>query len=174
MKFVASLAVIAALAGPAAAAPSSEARLRAVEDRLEINQLVGGDYVRALDGRHWDDYAATFTEDGQLAVFGTTMNGRAGILKFFNTPGKAPPPADPQHRILHVISDLSYRIDGDHASGGAYWEDVGLAPNGFPSVVSAGHYEDELRKEGGRWKFSKRTIVTEVQPIAPPAPQAAK
>ncbi len=170
MKMITSLALIAALAGPAAAAPSTEARLAAVEDRLAINQLVGGDYVRALDGRHWDDYAATFTEDGQLAVFGTTMNGRAAILKYFTTSGNVPAPADAQHRILHVISNLSYRIDGDHASGGAYWEDVGVAANGSPTVLVAGHYEDELRKEAGRWKFSKRTIVTEVQTIA----QAAK
>ena len=165
MKLVTGLALIAALAGPAAAAPSTDARLKAVEDRQAIDQLVGGDYVRALDGRHWDDYAATFTEDGQLVVFGTTMNGRAGILKYFNTPGNVPAPVDPQHRILHIISNLSYRIVGGHASGGAYWEDVGVA-NGIPAVVGAGHYEDELRKEGGRWKFSKRTIVTDVQPIA--------
>ena len=169
MKLVTSLALIAALAGPAAAAPSSEARLKAVEDRQAIDQLVGGDYVRALDGRHWDDYAATFTDDGQLAVFGTTMHGRAGILKFFNTPGNVPAPSDPAHRILHIISNLSYRIEGDHASGGAYWQDVGVAANGIPAVLVAGHYEDELRKEGGRWKFSKRTIVTEVQTIAPAA-----
>ena len=166
MKLVTSLVLVAALAGPAVAAPSATARLRAVEDRQAIDQLVGGDYVRALDGRHWDDYAATFTQDGQLAVFGTTMNGRAGILKFFNTPGNVPAPVDPQHRILHIISNLSYRIEGDHASGGAYWQDVGVAANGIPAVVAAGHYEDQLRKEGGRWKFSKRTIVTDVQPIA--------
>ena len=170
MKFVTSLALIAALAGPAVAAPSTEARLKAGEDRQAIDQLVGGDYVRALDGRHWDDYAATFTQDGQLAVFGTTMNGRAGILKYFNTPANLPPPADAQHRIRHIISNLSYRIEGDHASGGAYWQDVGVAANGSPAVLSAGHYEDELRIEGGRWKFSKRTIVTDVQTIA----QAAK
>ena len=169
MKLVTSLVLIAALAGPAVAAPSSEARLQAVEDRQAIDQLVGGDYVRALDGRHWEDYAANFTEDGQLAVFGTVMHGRAGILKYFTTPGNVPPPADPQHRILHIISNLSYRIEGDHASGGAYWEDVGVAANGIPAVIVAGQYEDELRKEGGRWKFSKRTIVTEVQAIAPAA-----
>ena len=168
MKLVTGLVLAMALAGPAMAAPSTEARLQAVEDRQAIEQLVGGDYVRALDGRHWEDYAANFTEDGKLAVFGTTMNGRAGILKYFTTPGNVPPPSDAQHRILHIISNLSYRIDGGHASGGAYWQDVGVAANGVPGVLSAGHYEDELRKEGGRWKFSKRTIVTDVQAIAPP------
>jgi hypothetical protein len=167
MKFMIGLVLAAALAGPAAAAPASDARLQAVEDRQAIEQLVGGDYVRALDGRNWEAYAANFTVDGKLAVFGTTMNGRADILKYFTTPGKVPPPSDAQHRILHIISNLSYRIEGDHASGGAYWQDVGVAANGVPGVLSAGHYEDELRREGGRWKFSQRTIVTDVQTVAP-------
>jgi len=166
MKLMTSMVLIAAMAGPAVAAPSTNARLSAVEDRQAIDQLVAGDYVRALDGRHWVDYAATFTQDGELAVFGTTMIGRAGILKYFTTPGNLPPPVDPRRRILHIISNLSYQIEGDHASGGAYWQDVGVAVNGIPAVIGAGHYEDELRREGGRWKFSKRTIVTDVQPIA--------
>ena len=161
-------AVICAGGAAQAAEPPLAARLTAVEDRLAINQLVAGDYVRALDSQNWTAYAATYTEDGQLSVFGQNMKSRAEILKFFTTPRANP---DAPRKINHVISSLSYKIEGDRASGGAYWEDIGIAPNGQPGVLSAGHYEDTLRKVGGQWLFSKRTIVTDFAEPAAPAPK---
>ena len=170
MRTVPSMLVAASLslAGATNAAVPLEARVAAVEDRQAIEQLVAGDYVRALDSHQWADYAATFTEDGELSVFGQTMKSRAAILKFFTTPR---PTLGPGAKISHIISNLSYRIGGGKASGGAYWQDIGIAPNGLPGVLSAGHYEDVLRKVGGHWKFAKRTIVTDFAAPAetPPA-----
>ena len=172
MKSVAGLAAVALLSagGAAQAAGSLEARITATEDRQAIEQLVAGDYVRALDGHKWADYAATFTEDGELSVFNQTMKSRTAILTFFTTPR---PTLGPDVKISHIISNLSYRIEGANASGGAYWQDIGLAPNGLPGVLSAGHYEDVLRKVGGHWRFAKRTIVTDFAAPATPAPGAS-
>ncbi len=169
MKFAPGLlaATLVSVGGAAHAAGPLEARIAATEDRQAIEQLVAGDYVRALDSHNWAVYAANFTEDGQLAVFGTVMKSRAEILKFFTALRTT---AAPETKINHVISSMSYKIAGDAASGGAYWEDIGIAPNGLPGVLSAGHYEDQLRKVGGRWLFTKRTIVTD---FAAPAPAAA-
>ncbi len=171
MRAVLGLVAVALVstAGAANAAGSLEARVAATEDRQAIEQLVGGDYVRALDSHNWAAYAATFTEDGELSVFGQTMKSRAAILTFFTTPR---PTVGPQNKINHIISNLSYRIDAGRASGGAYWQDIGIAPNGLPGVLSAGHYEDTLRKVGGNWRFSKRTIVTDFE--APATPAATK
>ncbi len=172
MKVVASLMAVALLSagGAAKAAGPLEARITATEDRQAIDQLVAGDYVRALDGHQWADYAATFTDDGELSVFGQTMKSRAAILKFFTTPR---PTLGPGNKINHIISNLSYRIEGGTATGGAYWQDIGIAPNGLPGVLSAGHYEDVLHKVGGHWLFAKRTIVTDFDAPTTPAPGAS-
>ena len=49
----------------------------AVMDRLAIDQLVAGDYPRALDARDWDAYVATFTDDGELVLGENRSKGAA-------------------------------------------------------------------------------------------------
>jgi len=184
MKSILMLACTAAgalAASPAPAAESLAARLRAVEDRIAIQQLLTGDYPRALDGRNWKAYAETFTADGELVTGGNTIKGPAAIEKNFSTPRPPPPPAPGEApapprpapapgeiTTLHVVTNLSFKIEGDRATGGAYWETIGLR-DGRSTVLGAGHYEDVLRKENGRWKFQRRVIANDL----PPRPAAA-
>src|SRR6185503_10172358 len=150
------VAAVAAGCQPAAQGPDpSIARLL---DHQAIEQLIAGTYPNALDTRNFDAYAALYTEDGELSLQGNTVKGRAAIKAFV-----AAFPAEP--RVIHPITNLSYTIDGDTATGGAYWQDVGLV-NGAPGVVIAGRYEDTLRKVNGQWQIAKRGIVIE---FAPPA-----
>jgi SnoaL-like domain len=137
-------------------------RIGAIADRQAIDQLVAGDYPRALDAHDWDAYAATYTADGEIALGDQSAKGRGGIKAFVGAL-----PADP--RVIHVISNLSYEVAGDAATGGAYWQDIGLV-DGKPGVVVAGHYDDELRKVNGAWLFSKRSIVIDFQALSEAAP----
>jgi ketosteroid isomerase-like protein len=151
---------------------ASDPRVAALADRQAIDQLVAGDYPRALDASDWDAYAATYTEDGELVLLGNSSKGRAAIKSFLS----AQPAGE---RVIHVISNLSYKIDGDTATGGAYWQDIGKV-SGAPGVVVAGHYDDSLRKVNGAWKFTKRSIVIDFPPAggvpaaAAPSEGAAK
>ncbi len=54
----AAMAMVMALS--ACASMDAEQRLQRLEDRAAIEQLIFGDYPRALDGRDWKAYAATF------------------------------------------------------------------------------------------------------------------
>jgi hypothetical protein len=159
---------------PSFAADSLEARLAASEDRAAIEKLVTGDYPRALDLRKWADYAALFTSDGALTMRDKTVTGPAEIEKYFinfrsPTAASQPPPKPGEIRTLHIVTNLSFTITGDTAVGGAYWQTIGLS-DGHPSVLSAGHYEDVLKKQAGKWKFAKRVIVSD---LARPTPAAA-
>jgi hypothetical protein len=156
---LASFALAAAACAPAQSPP--DPRVTAIADRLAIDQLVAGDYPRALDSKNWESYADKFTDDGELSLLGQTAKGRPGIVGML----KALPPDE---RLLHVISNLSYAIDGDQASGGAYWQDTGMV-NGAPAVAAAGRYEDTLRKVGGQWKFAKRSIIVDFMQTPPAA-----
>lgn len=156
------LAAVAALCSacqPPPAAPAADPSVARLVDRQAIDQLIAGDYPRALDSHDYDAYAALFTEDGELSLQGQTAKGRQGVRDFV-----ASLPTDP--RVIHVISNLSYRIDGDTATGGAYWQDIGnVGPN--VGVLVAGRYVDTLRKVGGDWRIAKRDIVIEFLPATP-------
>src|ERR1700691_5994111 len=89
---------ILSLAGSALAqsktADSMAARLQKVEDRQAIEQLLMGDYPRALDSNDWAAYAALFAKDGTLIMNdgATKVTGPAAIQGYFSarpTPGAA-------------------------------------------------------------------------------------
>src|SRR5512134_3679204 len=125
MQRISALVLAAALtAGCKPSATGSDPSLARLLDRQAIEQLLAGDYPHALDSRDFDAYAGLFTEDGELTLQGNTARGRAAIKAFV-----AALPAEP--RVIHPITNLSYQISGDTATGGAYWQDVGLV-NGAP------------------------------------------
>lgn len=160
------------------------ARIKAIEDRQAIEQLLMGDYPRALDSANWAAYGALFAKDGELVMQGgaTKRTGPAAITEFFTklpafggqaaptTPSACPvPPGTP--RTMHVVTNLSLHIDGDTATDQAYWETI--ATRDCKSVVAgAGHYEDVLRREDGKWKFAKREIFDDLPPRTTAAPAA--
>ena len=155
-KYIMMSILVAVLAAACQQQQPPDPRVGALPERQAIDQLVAGDYPRALDASDWDAYVATYTEDGELVLQGVSSKGRAAIKSFL-----AAQPAGA--RVIHVISNLSYTINGDTATGGAYWQDIGHV-NGAPGVVVAGHYDDSLRKVNGAWKFTRRSIVIDFPP----------
>jgi len=166
--------------GQSATADSVQTRLRKVEDRQAIEQLLMGDYPRALDAANWAAYAALFTKDGTLIMNGGSVKktGPAEIQAYFSNlrlPGSSNSDASSQcpatpggHRFMHVVTNLTVQIDGDMATDQAYWETI--VTRDCKSVVGgAGHYEDVLKREDGHWRFFKREIFDDLPPrIAQP------
>ncbi|MGB6942348.1 MAG: nuclear transport factor 2 family protein [Bryobacteraceae bacterium] len=155
-------------------ADSAAARLQRVEDRQAIEQLLMGDYPRALDGNDWAAYAAFFTRDGTLIMNGgsTKVTGPAAIQEFFSSrpvPGAAAtaPSACPVppggHRSEHVVNNLTLQIHGDTATDQAYWQTI-VTRDCKSVIAGAGHYEDVLKREDGQWKFFKRAIIDDIPP----------
>jgi 3-phenylpropionate/cinnamic acid dioxygenase small subunit len=185
-------AVLSLLAGATAGSAFGQAKkddaaahLRVVEDRQAIEQLLMGDYPRALDSANWAAYGALFAKDGELIMQGgnTRRTGPAAIQDFFiklpafggqaapTTPSPCPVPSGTP-RTMHVVTNLSLHIDGDTATDQAYWETI--ATRDCKSVVAgAGHYEDVLKREDGKWRFAKREIFDDLPPRAAAAPAAA-
>jgi 3-phenylpropionate/cinnamic acid dioxygenase small subunit len=166
--------------GQTGSADSMAARLQKVEDRQAIEQLLMGDYPRALDSNDWAAYAAMFAKDGTLIMNGgsTRRSGPAAIQEFFSarpTPPGAPaapstcpvPPGG--HRSEHVVTNLTLQLNGDMATDQAYWQTI-VTRDCKSVVAGAGHYEDVLKREDGHWKFFKREIVDDIPPRSTPAP----
>jgi 3-phenylpropionate/cinnamic acid dioxygenase small subunit len=182
---LAAMAVLSlSLAGNALAqtknADSAAARLQKVEDRQAIEQLLMGDYPRALDSNDWTAYAALFAKDSTLIMGGgaTKLTGPNAIREYFSsrptpgaaasaTPSPCPVPAG-GHRSEHVVNNLTLQINGDTATDQAYWQTI-VTRDCKSVVAGAGHYEDVLKREDGRWKFSKREIIDDIPPRTTPA-----
>lgn len=169
-----------ATAGGAFGADSAAARLQKIEDRQAIEQLLMGDYPRALDSNDWAAYAALFAKDGTLIMGGgsTQRTGPTAIREYFSArptpvpaasaaPSPCPVPAG-GHRSEHVVTNLTLQINGDMATDQAYWQTI-VTRDCKSVVAGAGHYEDVLKREDGHWKFFKREIVDDIPPSTAPA-----
>ena len=137
------------------------------EDRALIENLQAR-YLFALDFFDLDTYVSTFTEDGILDIIEYQVQGRDEIRKKLeeartvfdpsseNEEGPYPPTG------RHNITNIVLKIDGDKASGRAYWFHYdNNNPERHAQLDAYGHYEDEMAKVNGQWLFSKRVIYNE-------------
>jgi uncharacterized protein (TIGR02246 family) len=159
---------VAALSIAALAASTAFAEDNYAEDRAKIEDLQAR-YLFALDFRDAEAYAATFAEDGVLDYGAGKIVGRQAIREMVaglranaerqsgqDTSGLRPAAG------RHNISNIVLTIDGDRATGTAYWFHMGNAnPERRAQLNSFGHYEDELVKVDGEWLFSLRKIYNE-------------
>jgi 3-phenylpropionate/cinnamic acid dioxygenase small subunit len=176
---IAGLGMIGSAFGQSRSADSMAARLQKVEDRQAIEQLLVGDYPRALDSNDWAAYAALFAKDGTLIMGGgsTKRTGPAAIQEYFSSrpipagvPSALPCLVPPGGRSSeHVVTNLTLQLNGDMATDQAYWQTI-VSRDCKSVVAGAGHYEDVLKREDGRWKFFKREIIDDIPPRSNPTP----
>jgi len=135
-------------------------------DRAEIQNLQAR-YLFAMDWGDADAYASTFAPDGILDFAGGVEHGRKeihdAIQNFHDQAVKRSQEEGlrPAAR-RHNISNMVLKIDGNHATGRAYWFNFNDDnPDRKAYVEAYGHYEDELEKIDGKWYFTKRKILNE-------------
>jgi len=138
------------------------------EDRAAIEDLQAR-YMFALDFKDADTYASTFTEDGVLD-YGPQVKGREAIKKVVADMAKRAADQAAANEApgmwpsvgRHNISNIVIKIDGNHATGRAYWFHYSNnTPKRTATLDSFGNYEDEMVKVDGQWYFSKRKIYNE-------------
>jgi uncharacterized protein (TIGR02246 family) len=123
--------------------------LRAAE---EIRNLLVR-YGLCLDAKDFEGYASLFTEDGVLdAPLGTTA-GRDNITQMLNGV------LGPINPGFHLYCNPLIEVHGDTATSTSRFTYVQSIEGQLPEVRMVGHYDDELRKEDGRWKFARRKIT---------------
>ena len=155
------------------------ARVTALEDQLAIQKVVMGEYPHAMDQRRIKDYSELWAADGIFVIPSlATLHGPKAIFQLMSDPnafagptkpGDPPRPPRPEPRnyqVPHMTGSLAYEVKGGTATGIAYWTETTLV-DGKPAVVGSGHYEDELRKVNGQWKFARRTVVRDVPAMTP-------
>ena len=126
-------------------------RLRALEDRVELQELVA-EYGRAIDDRDLASLAELYTED---AVFDSTagpVTGREAVLEYYR--GQL----DRYGMTYHYPHSHSITITGPDSATGVVSAHAELAIGETPFVVAL-RYLDDYRREGGRWRFRERRAL---------------
>lgn len=143
-----------------AAAPSVEERLRALEDRETIRELLVT-YGRLLDDKDLRGYSNLFAEDGVWEGGIGSATGPTEIYGMLDRVyGQLAP--DAYGNDYHIMSDFVIDVDGEEATAWSRWTWIVEGDDGKPAVQRSGHYEDTLVKAEGEWKFRHRLTVTEL------------
>jgi hypothetical protein len=154
-----------------AADESLEKRIQVLEDKEAIRTLLLN-YGRFLDARDWEAYASLFATDGG------TWNGGMGVAKGYDEILQMMTSTIGTENIgangsgvsnMHILGNEFITVDGDTASALSKWVFVMTAADGGPDVVFIGHYDDELIRENGIWKFKLRTVTGDItRPVTLP------
>ncbi|MGH7815339.1 MAG: nuclear transport factor 2 family protein [Candidatus Binataceae bacterium] len=125
-----------------------------IQDREELRELYAR-YCLAIDNGRYDEWIDCFTDDGvfESPRFGRCA-GRDGLREFCERHKESLGGA----RVLHIVTNLSFEIDGDTASGTCYLL-YHHCKEGRMQQEAVGHYTDRLRKTPAGWRFQSRQVA---------------
>jgi ketosteroid isomerase-like protein len=156
-----------AASGSSATAGSAEDRLRRLEDLEQIRQLFV-EYKRVLDQQDFAAYGALFAADGEFIASPQQglqqAKGPAAIQALVEAmPGSllGSAPGDDFHVVINPLIELD-ADDPDRARAEVTWLYVVKGDDGLPSPAKLGHYDDQLVREDGRWRFLRREAPTDI------------
>ena len=120
---------------------------------LEDIKRVKYRYLRTLDTKKWDEYAATMTEDvtgdyGSSAGQELRFTDRDSLVEYMRS--SLPSAVITEHRVAHP--EIS--IDGDEATGIWYLQDRVIVPEFDFMLIGAAFYHDRYRRTADGWKIS--------------------
>jgi hypothetical protein len=110
-------------------------------------------YLRALDTKHWDDYADTLAEDIK-ADYGPSLGeelhftNRADLVDYMRK--ALGPNVITEHRVTHP----EVTVTGDTASGSWYLQDRVIVAEYDFMLIGAAFYRDQYRRTDAGWKIS--------------------
>jgi uncharacterized protein (TIGR02246 family) len=131
-----------------------EARVQRLEDREAIHALFMR-YRECLDEKDFGGYAALFAENGEFVSAGGSAQGREGIQELVDGMRGSLLTANVGDD-LHVVVNPEITVEGDRATARSTWIYVVRGDDGEPMLCKVGHYEDELVREDGGWRFARR------------------
>ncbi|MGZ4515063.1 MAG: nuclear transport factor 2 family protein [Mycobacterium sp.] len=125
------------------------------EDLADIEAIkqVKYRYLRALDTKHWDDFADTLADD-VVGDYGSSVGeehhftNRVDLVNYMR---KALGPAViTEHRVTHP----EITVTGDEASGIWYLQDRVIVADFNFMLIGAAFYRDSYRRTDEGWKIS--------------------
>ena len=132
-------------------------------DTLEELRLLKYRYLRALDLKLWDEFAATLTPDVE-ASYGPKLrfDGRDAVVEFMSN--SLPPSIITVHQCHHP----ELTVDGGTATGTWYLEDKVIVTEQRMLLTGAAFYDDTYaRGADGQWRISRTGYVRSYEAVQP-------
>jgi ketosteroid isomerase-like protein len=117
-------------------------------DELDIRRLLA-EYCQLCDDGDFDALVDRFTEDCWFAFDEWRVEGHRGVRRWFETT------QSPEKRGKHLTTNLVIELGDATATVVSDYLFLSGREGGY-AVELTGRYEDELRREGGRWRFVSR------------------
>ena len=124
-----------------------------LEDRAAIHDLFTR-YCCALDNGEVDTVVDCFTADAVLKSPVIDIKGHTEIRAFA---GRFAAQREAGTQFRHMVSNIAVTIDGDKATASAYLL-VLISKGDAHRTLPPGRYECELVRDGGAWRFARRTV----------------
>jgi uncharacterized protein (TIGR02246 family) len=147
-------------------AASMEERLRVLETREEIRQLMI-DYGRTLDQRNFSGFAKLFARDAEYGGGGGggVTKGPEAIAKLLEDVFQKNP-TNLNTPNFHLFCNEIIQVNGDTARAVSKGIFVVRGNQNTPEAVMLATYMDEFTQEKGAWKFKRRLVRGDI-----PSPQ---
>ncbi|MGZ4576155.1 MAG: nuclear transport factor 2 family protein [Mycobacterium sp.] len=120
---------------------------------IEAVKQVKYRYLRALDTKHWDDFADTLTDD-VVGDYGSSVGeelhftNRVDLVTYMRK--SLGPAVITEHRVTHP----EITVTGDEASGTWYLQDRVIVADFNFMLIGAAFYRDSYRRTDDGWRIS--------------------
>lgn len=131
-------------------ADSNDDRIRMLEDRAEITQLVAR-YGPAVDDREYEQLGDLYTSDAIFDSVGGRISGRDQVIDYYRMKG------DEYGATYHYPNSTEIHLDGPDDARGVVCAHAELSINGETFAIAL-RYHDTYRREGGAWRFYERVV----------------
>lgn len=129
-----------------------EERIRAVEDRFALNDLVAR-YCQTLDDCDIDALRELFVEDASFgSVTGTPVTGREKLLGFIRDRAAS------EDWSFHYPHTIVIDLVGKDEARGVVTQHAEMGVDGGRCIRAAMRYNDEYVRVDGAWKFKTRLV----------------
>lgn len=155
LLFTLALVMCPVFAGAQDNSLSVEERLQRVEAELAIQRVLV-DYAATQDARDYAGYAALFAQEGQWVNGNAVYTGREAIYQMLIDLYGETPEDFINSDSYHISTNFQIDVDGDRATARSRHLLIMRGPNGEPTPMLGGRYEDEFIRENGEWKILRR------------------
>ena len=112
-------------------------------------------YLRALDTKHWDEFADTLTED-VVGDYDAVRSARSTTSPTATPSSSSCATSMPANIITeHRVTHPEIAVDGDEATAIWYLQDRVIVPDFNFMLIGAAFYHDQYRRTSDGWKISR-------------------
>ena len=110
-------------------------------------------YLRALDTKHWDDFASTLTEDVR-GDYGSSVGEELHFTNRSDLVGYMRSALGPAIITEHRVAHPEITVTGDTATGTWYLQDRVIVAEANFMLIGAAFYRDQYRRTPDGWRIS--------------------